>query len=72
MTIVETTRTRMTTVANTGIRMSTTITLVCTNPLHLESLNDELMNPGKYSERDMPDYSNRNFSERGFTIGIGG
>ncbi|KAJ3746841.1 CobW/HypB/UreG, nucleotide-binding domain-containing protein [Lentinula detonsa] len=27
---------------------------------------------GKYTERDMPDYSARNFEERGFTIGIGG
>jgi urease accessory protein len=27
---------------------------------------------GKYSERDLPDYSGRNFEERGFTIGIGG
>ncbi|KAK7466465.1 hypothetical protein VKT23_005186 [Stygiomarasmius scandens] len=27
---------------------------------------------GKYSERDLPDYSSRNFEERGFTIGIGG
>jgi hypothetical protein len=27
---------------------------------------------GMYSERDMPDYSTRNFVERGFTIGIGG
>ena len=27
---------------------------------------------GKYSERDMPDYSLRNFEERGFTVGIGG
>jgi urease accessory protein len=27
---------------------------------------------GKYAERDMPDYSGRNFEERGFTIGIGG
>ncbi|KAJ3711721.1 CobW/HypB/UreG, nucleotide-binding domain-containing protein [Lentinula raphanica] len=27
---------------------------------------------GKYAERDMPDYSARNFEERGFTIGIGG
>ncbi|KAF8894245.1 urease accessory protein UreG [Mucidula mucida] len=27
---------------------------------------------GKYSDRDMPDYSGRNFEERGFTIGIGG
>jgi hypothetical protein len=31
-----------------------------------------IRNPGKYSERDMPDYSNRNFPERGFTVGIGG
>ena len=27
---------------------------------------------GKYSDRDLPDYSARNFKERGFTIGIGG
>jgi len=27
---------------------------------------------GKYSERDLPDFSGRNFEERGFTIGIGG
>ena len=27
---------------------------------------------GKYSERDMPNYSTRNFEERGFTVGIGG
>lgn len=27
---------------------------------------------GKFSERDLPDYSSRNFEERGFTIGIGG
>ena len=25
-----------------------------------------------YSERDLPDYSSRNFEERGFTVGIGG
>ncbi|PBL04132.1 urease accessory protein UreG [Armillaria gallica] len=29
-------------------------------------------NAGKYSDRDMPDYSSRNFEERGFTVGIGG
>ncbi|KZV66316.1 urease accessory protein UreG [Peniophora sp. CONT] len=28
--------------------------------------------PGRYAERDLPDYSSRNFEERGFTIGIGG
>lgn len=30
------------------------------------------MKTGKYSERDLPDYSSRNFEERGFTVGIGG
>jgi len=29
-------------------------------------------NTGKFSERDLPDYSLRNFEERGFTVGIGG
>jgi hypothetical protein len=27
---------------------------------------------GKFAERDLPDYSKRNWIERGFTIGIGG
>lgn len=27
---------------------------------------------GKFSERDLPDYSARSFEERGFTVGIGG
>ena len=27
---------------------------------------------GKFAERDLPDYSSRDFEERGFTIGIGG
>ncbi|KAH9891688.1 urease accessory protein UreG [Cubamyces lactineus] len=27
---------------------------------------------GKFAERDMPNYSSRNFEERGFTVGIGG
>ncbi|EKM79331.1 hypothetical protein AGABI1DRAFT_113901 [Agaricus bisporus var. burnettii JB137-S8] len=34
--------------------------------------HEQLDHPGKYSERDLPDYSARNFEERGFTIGIGG
>ncbi|PPQ67989.1 hypothetical protein CVT25_000469 [Psilocybe cyanescens] len=34
--------------------------------------HEHLENAGKYSERDLPDYSSRNFEERGFTIGIGG
>src|SRR5882762_4358524 len=29
-------------------------------------------NTGNFSERDLPDYSLRNFEERGFTVGIGG
>jgi urease accessory protein len=27
---------------------------------------------GKFAERDMPNYSGRDWNERGFTIGIGG
>lgn len=27
---------------------------------------------GKFAERDMPDYSGRDWNERGFTVGIGG
>ncbi|PSS37077.1 hypothetical protein PHLCEN_2v1116 [Hermanssonia centrifuga] len=36
--------------------------------------HEHLDNAGKwkYAERDMPDYSSRNFEERGFTVGIGG
>jgi len=34
--------------------------------------HEHLDNPGKFAERDLPDYSSRNFEERGFTIGIGG
>lgn len=34
--------------------------------------HEHLENAGKYSERDLPDYSSRNFEERGFTVGIGG
>lgn len=34
--------------------------------------HDHLDHPGRYSERDMPEYASRNFEERGFTIGIGG
>lgn len=34
--------------------------------------HDHLDHPGKFSERDLPDYSARNFDERGFTVGIGG
>ncbi|KAH6911439.1 urease accessory protein ureG [Coprinopsis sp. MPI-PUGE-AT-0042] len=34
--------------------------------------HEVMEHPGKYAERDLPDYSSRNFEERGFTIGIGG
>ncbi|TFY81342.1 hypothetical protein EWM64_g2670 [Hericium alpestre] len=34
--------------------------------------HEHLEHPGKFAERDMPDYSSRNFEERGFTVGIGG
>ncbi|TFK70390.1 urease accessory protein UreG [Pluteus cervinus] len=34
--------------------------------------HEHLEHPGKYAERDLPDYSSRNFEERGFTVGIGG
>jgi len=34
--------------------------------------HEHLDNPGKYAERELPNYYSRNFEERGFTIGIGG
>ncbi|PCH40353.1 urease accessory protein UreG [Wolfiporia cocos MD-104 SS10] len=34
--------------------------------------HEHLEHPGKFAERDMPDYGSRNFEERGFTVGIGG
>lgn len=34
--------------------------------------HEHLEDAGKYSERDMPDYSGRDWNERAFTIGIGG
>ncbi|KAH0832237.1 urease accessory protein ureG [Lanmaoa asiatica] len=34
--------------------------------------HEQLDHPGKFAERDLPDYSSRNFHERGFTVGIGG
>jgi len=34
--------------------------------------HEHLDHAGKYSDRDLPDYSSRNFEERGFTVGIGG
>ncbi|WVR08555.1 urease accessory protein UreG [Kwoniella sp. DSM 27419] len=34
--------------------------------------HEHLEHAGKFSERDMPDYTGRDWEERGFTIGIGG
>ncbi|KZT67067.1 urease accessory protein UreG [Daedalea quercina L-15889] len=34
--------------------------------------HEHLDHPGKFAERDLPDYSSRSFEERGFTVGIGG
>lgn len=34
--------------------------------------HEHLDNPGKYAEREIPDFNSRNFEERGFTVGIGG
>jgi hypothetical protein len=38
----------------------------------IESGRWVLIYVGKFSERDMPDYSGRDWTERAFTIGIGG
>ncbi|GAA6057992.1 hypothetical protein JCM3770_004604 [Rhodotorula araucariae] len=34
--------------------------------------HDIMEHPGKFTERDMPDFSGRDWKQRGFTIGIGG
>lgn len=34
--------------------------------------HEHLEHAGKYGDRDLPDYSQRNFVERAFTVGIGG
>ncbi|KAN0118389.1 urease accessory protein UreG [Russula decolorans] len=34
--------------------------------------HEHLNHPGNFSERDLPEYTSRNFEERGFTVGIGG
>ncbi|KAL7422911.1 hypothetical protein Q5752_002208 [Cryptotrichosporon argae] len=34
--------------------------------------HEHLEHAGKFSERDLPDYSGRDFNERAFTVGIGG
>lgn len=34
--------------------------------------HEHLEHPGKFTERDLPDFSHRDFTERAFTVGIGG
>jgi len=41
-------------------------------PLEHGHTHEHLEHAGKFGERDLPDYTHRNFKERGFTIGIGG
>jgi len=41
-------------------------------PLEHGHTHEHLEHAGKFAERDMPDYSSRNWDERAFTIGIGG
>jgi len=41
-------------------------------PLEHGHTHEHLEHAGKFSERDLPDYSQRNWQERAFTIGIGG
>jgi urease accessory protein len=35
-------------------------------------MHEQMDHPGKFQERDLPDFTGRNWNERGFTIGIGG
>ncbi len=64
------TPTRMTVLGITDTPMSTSRMQVRMSIcLHATSGADP--RAGKYSERDLPDYSARNFEERGFTVGIG-
>lgn len=56
---------------NMGTRMNTSNTRVRRDIAPETASSDAIMS-GKYGERDLPDYTHRNFQERGFTIGIGG
>jgi len=42
------------------------------DPIEHGHTHEHLEHAGKFSERDLPDWSNRDFKERGFTVGIGG
>jgi hypothetical protein len=41
-------------------------------PGYYGSQTNAFLHVGKFSERDLPEYTSRNFEERGFTVGIGG
>lgn len=41
-------------------------------PLDHGHTHEHLEHAGKFAERDLPDYSSRNWTERAFTVGIGG
>ncbi|KAG8755931.1 hypothetical protein FRC12_010733 [Ceratobasidium sp. 428] len=41
-------------------------------PMEHGHTHEHLEHAGKFAERDMPDYTGRDWNERGFTIGIGG
>jgi hypothetical protein len=58
---------------NMGTLTNTWNTLVLLSWLdYVDKDSNANSSTGKYGERDLPDYSNRNFIERGFTVGIGG
>jgi hypothetical protein len=42
------------------------------HPIQHGHTHEHLEHPGKFAERDLPDYSGRDWVERGFTVGIGG
>jgi len=42
------------------------------NALEHGHTHEHLEHAGKFAERDLPDWSDRNFRDRGFTVGIGG
>ncbi|KAG8743337.1 hypothetical protein FRC10_012216 [Ceratobasidium sp. 414] len=41
-------------------------------PMEHGHTHEHLEHAGKFAERDMPDYTGRDWKERGFTVGIGG
>ncbi|KAG9096492.1 hypothetical protein FRC06_008599 [Ceratobasidium sp. 370] len=41
-------------------------------PMEHGHTHEHLEHAGKFAERDMPDYTGRDWNERGFTVGIGG